>query len=323
MKTLDAFARVNLAILPTPLYKLENLSRLLHTNLYIKRDDLNGVGLGGNKVRKLEYLLGDALQQKADIVMTTGGAQSNHAMLTAACALRLGLEPMLLLKKRGVCTRQGNQLLNWLMGAQVRFIDTDSYDDIYAEMERISEQKAQEGKRCYRIPTGGSVPLGSLGYVRCMQEVAQQAEQMQISFDHIICATGSGGTHAGTAIGAELYLPGATVTGMAVDTDPFERIVPQLMDGVNALLERPAKHTSVRLRHMYGPGYAIASPEGMEAIRLMAQHEGIFLDPVYTGKAFAGLLAMAREGAFGPEDHVLFLHTGGAGGLFAVELPEA
>lgn len=319
MKAFNTFDRIPLAVLPTPLYKLENISRILNTNVYVKRDDMTGVALGGNKVRKLEFLLADAKKSGADVVLTTGGAQSNHAMLTAACALRLGMEPILVLKKRGVCDRRGNQLLNWLMGVQVQFVDSDSYDDVYAQMERIATVKQAEGKTCYQIPVGGSVALGSLGYVRCMKEVADQAAQLGISFDHVICATGSGGTHAGTAIGAQLYLPDAQVTGMEVDTDPFDVIVPQLMAEINQLLERTDKIGPVYLRAMYGPGYAQPSEEGAEAISLLAKHEGIFLDPVYTGKAFAGLLAMAREGSFGPDNNILFLHTGGAGGLFAID----
>ena len=139
MKSLQEFPRIPLAVLPTPIQKLENISRLLGTNVWIKRDDLTGIGLGGNKVRKLEFLLADAKRQGAEIVFTTGGAQSNHAMLTAACAKKLGMEPILILKRRGVTERKGNQLLEYLMDTDVRFMDTDSYDDIYAEMDRVSK----------------------------------------------------------------------------------------------------------------------------------------------------------------------------------------
>ena len=138
---------------PPPIQKLENISRLLNTNVYIKRDDLTGIGLGGNKVRKLEFLLADAKRKGAEVVFTTGGAQSNHAMLTAACAKKLGMEPILILKKRGVTERKGNQLLEYLMDTDVRFMDTDSYDDIYAEMDRVSKAS---GKKYYKIPCGGS-----------------------------------------------------------------------------------------------------------------------------------------------------------------------
>ena len=311
---LQDFPRLSLGIFPTPIQRLVNISRELGTNVYVKRDDLTGVGLGGNKVRKLEYLLADAQRQGAEVVFTTGGAQSNHAMLTAACALRLGMTPILILKKRGVTALRGNQLLEHLMGVDVRFMDTDDYADIYAEMDRVGRAM---GRPYYKIPCGGSNALGSLGYVDCAREIAAQG----VRFDHIVCAEGSGGTMAGLALGARLFLPGTRVHGMMVDTDPFDVITPRLMREAAALLGEDIQITdeNYTLRDMCGPGYAIPSDAGNAAIRLMAAREGIFLDPVYTGKAFAGLIALAREGAFQPDDRVLFLHTGGAGGLFALD----
>jgi D-cysteine desulfhydrase family pyridoxal phosphate-dependent enzyme len=316
MRPLSDFPRVSLALLPTPLYKLPNVSRVLGKSVWIKRDDMTGVALGGNKVRKLEFLLADALKAGAQLVMTTGGGQSNHAMLTAACAFRLGLEPLLLLKKRGVWQCRGNQVLNHLMGAEVRLIDTGSYDDIYAEMDRVG---LSSGKKFYKIPCGGSVPLGCLGYVSCMKEIAEQAAAHRVRFDHIVCATGSGGTHAGTALGARLFLPGTRVTGVAVDTDPFAVVVPELMRGTARLLELDMEihKAEVELTPMWGDGYGIPSKAGNEAVKYMAQNEGVFLDPVYTGKAFAGLLKLNSEGIFDGAENILFLHTGGAGGLFA------
>ena len=314
MKLCD-FPRVSLGLFPTPIQKLNNISRELHVNVWVKRDDLTGIGLGGNKVRKLEYLLADAKAKGAEVVFTTGGAQSNHAMLTAACALKLGMTPILILKKRGVTARQGNQLLEHLMGVDVRFMDTDDYADIYAEMDRVGQAL---GRPYYKIPCGGSNALGSLGYVECAREIAGQG----MHFDHLICAEGSGGTMAGLALGAKLYLPGTRVHGMMVDTDPFDQITPRLMREAADLLGEDIEigPEDYILRDMCGPGYAISSPEGAAAVQMMAKLEGLFLDPVYTGKAFAGLIALAREGAFRPDDSVLFVHTGGAGGLFAVEM---
>ena len=315
MMDLSSLPRVSLGVFPTPVQKLENVSRALGTNVWVKRDDLTGIGLGGNKVRKLEFLLADARRQGAEIVFTTGGAQSNHAMLTAACALKLGMTPILILKKRGVTARQGNQLLEHLMGVDVRFVDTDDYADIYAEMDRVGRAS---GRPYYKIPCGGSNALGSLGYVACAKEIAEQG----MRFDHIVCAEGSGGTMAGLALGAKLYLPGTKVYGMMVDTDPFDRITLALMAEAAELLGEKVEITpdDFILRDMCGPGYAVSSPEGAAAVSMMAWLEGLFLDPVYTGKAFAGLIAMAKEGAFGPDDQVLFLHSGGAGGLFAVDM---
>ena len=313
MKALDSMERVSLGIFPTPIQRLDRISALLHTNVYIKRDDLTGLGLGGNKVRKLEFLLADAKRQGATVVFTTGGAQSNHAMLTAAAAGKLGMRAILILKKRGVTECLGNQLLEKLMGTKVLFMDTDDYADIYAEMDRIGESL---GVPFYKIPCGGSNALGTLGYVDCVREIAGQG----IRFDHIVCAEGSGGTMAGLALGAKLFLPGTRVHGMMVDKDAFEEITPRLMREAAALLgvEIEIENDDFALRDQCGPGYAIPSEAGDAAVRLMAEQEGLFLDPVYTGKAFAGLVAMAKEGVFRENENVLFVHTGGAGGLFAV-----
>lgn len=310
---LNEIVKVALGVFPTPIQRLDNMSRILGTNVYVKRDDLTGIGLGGNKVRKLEYLLAEARKQGAKVVFTTGGAQSNHAMLTAAAAARLGLRAILILKKRGVTACVGNQLLEKLMGTEVILMDTDDYSDIYAEMDRMG---ATLGAPYYKIPCGGSNALGTLGYVDCAREIAGQG----VHFDHIICAEGSGGTMAGLALGAKLFLPDTRVHGMMVDTDPFEAITPQLMREAAALLKADVEigPADYNLRDMCGPGYAIPSEAGNAAVSLMARKEGLFLDPVYTGKAFAGLIAMAEEGAFKATDNVLFVHTGGAGGLFAL-----
>lgn len=315
MKSLYDFARVSLAILPTPIQKLENISRILGTNVWIKRDDMTGIGLGGNKVRKLEFLLADAKAKGAEVVFTTGGAQSNHAMLTAACAKKLGMTPILILKKRGVTERKGNQLLEYLMDTDVRFMDTDSYEDIYAEMDRVGQEL---GRPYYKIPCGGSNAIGALGYVSCIKEIADSG----LPFDHIVCAEGSGGTHAGVALGAKLFMPGTRTTGVMVDSDPFDVITLGIMRETAKLLQSGVELTQedVHLLDMCGPGYAIPSKEGNAAIRMMAENEGLFLDPVYTGKAFAGLVKMAGDGVFGPEENVLFLYSGGAGGLFAVDV---
>ena len=313
MRSLDSFSKVRLGIFPTPIQRLDNISSALGTNVYIKRDDLTGLGLGGNKVRKLEYLLADAAHQGARAVFTTGGAQSNHAMLTAAAAGKMGMRPILILKKRGVTELLGNRLLESLMGTEVIFMDTDDYADIYTEMDRIGHGL---GVPYYKIPCGGSNALGSLGYVSCAAEIREQS----IRFDHLVCAEGSGGTMAGLALGAKLFLPGTRVHGMMVDTEPFDKITPALMREAAALLEADVTVTGgdFTLHDMCGPGYARPSAEGGEAISMMASLEGLFLDPVYTGKAFAGLVRLAREGQFRNTDNVLFLHSGGAGGLFAV-----
>ena len=304
------FAKEKLGLFPTPMHYLPNMSKALGTNVWIKRDDLCGVALGGNKVRKLEYLLADAKAKGYDLVMTTGQAQSNHAMLTAACAKRMGFDCILVLKERGITSRKGNQILNHLMNAEVRFVDTDSYDEIYDEMDRIAESM---GRKVYKIPCGGSNALGSLGYMDCMKEVAESGQK----FEHIVCACGSGGTAAGTILGAKMYMPETHVMCSMVDSDPFDVIVPELMKEAVELIEEDMEIPVPDLVDMCGPGYSIPSEEGNEAIAMMMELEGIVLDTCYTGKAFAGLVKRARAGEYKPEDNVLFVHSGGAGGLFA------
>lgn len=323
MKHINRFDRINFAVLPTPMYKLENISKKYGCNVYIKRDDMTGVALGGNKVRKLEFLLADAKTKGADYVITTGGAQSNHAMLTAACANRIGMKSILVLQQRGVCERKGNLILNEILGAEVRFVDTDDFKEVYAEISRISEELRAEGHIPYEIPLGGSVPLGSIGYVNCMKEVAKQAQELDIEFKDIVCTTGSGGTHAGVTLGAHLYMPHAKVTGMMVSDSPFERIVPKLIRGTGELLEIEEADieeavNKVNLVSVLGDGYAIPSEAGNKAMEVLATNEAIITDPVYTGKAFGGLIEMLESGQFSKDDNVLFIHTGGAGGVFAL-----
>ena len=315
--------QLRLGVYPTPFYRLENISRIYSKSIWIKRDDLCGVALGGNKVRKLEYLLADAQKQGCDTVFTTGGAQSNHAMLTAACAARLEMRCVLILKKRGVTDRKGNLVLDDIFGAQVEFMDTDSYEDIYAEMRERCEVLASQGHKGYIIPVGGSTALGSIGYAECVRELAEQAKEAGIEISHVASATGSGGTAAGLLLGAGLFLPGVKVTGIAVDSGPFDKIVPRLAGEAAALLEcpfQPEENAFQMVEHM-GPGYALPNPEDTPYIEELARTEGILLDPVYTGKAFAGMMQLLRRGAFDGQDDLLFVHTGGTAALFAIDLP--
>ena len=316
--------RVSLAQLPTPFYKLQNISAELGRNIYIKRDDMTGVSLGGNKVRKLEYLLADAMQKGCDVVLTTGGAQSNHAMLTAACCRRLGIEPILVLKGRGVMGRKGNLLLEALMDVDVRFVDSDSYDDVYAEMDRIAAELRAAGRNPYLVPVGGSVPLGTVGYVEAAREAFAQASARSVKIDRVVCTAGSGGTMAGMVLGAMLYGNGAKVTGIAVCDDPFEEIVTELVNETAKLMGKDIAITpaDVDVKRYWGAGYAQPSEEGLAAICMMAQKEGLMIDPVYTGKTFAGLIDLCKKGYIGENETVLFLHSGGAASLFAID-PEA
>ena len=315
--------KLHLGVYPTPLYKLENISAKYGRSIWVKRDDLCGVALGGNKVRKLEYLLAQAREQGCDTVFTTGGAQSNHAMLTAACAARLGMKCILILKQRGVTERKGNLVLDDIYGAQVRFVDTDSYADIYAEMDRLGAELEKEGHKAFHIPVGGSTPLGSLGDADCVREFTVQAMTEDVKIDHIVSATGSGGTTAGLLLGAKLFLPGVKVTGMGVDDDPFEEIVPQLAAEAADLLDCTFQRTEDDFQMVYhvGQGYAIPNAEDTPYMEELARMEGILLDPVYTGKAWTGMLKLLQEGYFDGQDNIVFVHTGGAAALFAMDLP--
>ena len=322
MKNINDLPRVSLGVFPTPFYKLESISAKYGKNIWIKRDDMCGVALGGNKVRKLEFLLADAKAQGCDTVFTTGGAQSNHAMLTAACAARLGMKCILILKKRGVTEHKGNLVLDDIYGADVRFMNTDSYDDIYAEMHRVGEELAKEGHKSYYIPVGGSNPLGAVGYVNGVREFTVQALAAGIRVGHIVSATGSGGTTAGLLLGAKLFQPGVKVTGMGVDDDPFEEIVPDLAAQAAGILECSFEREQDDFEMVYhvGQGYAIPNAEDTPYIEELARMEGILLDPVYTGKAWAGMLKLLKDGYFGDEDNIVFVHTGGAAALFAMDL---
>ena len=322
MKNINDLPRVSLGVFPTPFYKLESISAKYGKNIWIKRDDMCGVALGGNKVRKLEFLLADAKAQGCDTVFTTGGAQSNHAMLTAACAARLGMKCILILKKRGVTEHKGNLVLDDIYGADVRFMNTDSYDDIYAEMHRVGEELAKEGHKSYYIPVGGSNPLGAVGYVNGVREFTVQALAAGIRVGHIVSATGSGGTTAGLLLGVKLFQPGVKVTGIGVDNDPFEEIVPDLAAKAADILECSFEREQDDFEMVYhvGQGYAIPNAEDTPYIEELARMEGILLDPVYTGKAWAGMLKLLKDGYFGDEDNIVFVHTGGAAALFAMDL---
>ena len=305
MSNWNTLPKIKLGVYPTPFYRLENISRIYNKDIWIKRDDLCGVALGGNKVRKLEYLLADAQKQGCDTVFTTGGAQSNHAMLTAACAARLGMRCTLILKKRGVTDHKGNLILDDIFNAQVEFMDTDSYEDIYAEMRKRCEVLASEGHKGYIIPVGGSTALGAVGYAECVREMAEQAKESGIEISHVASATGSGGTTAG------------------LDTDPFEDIVPELVKEASDLVSKPAPaDMDSRFRMIYhvGAGYAIPNAEDTPYIEELARQEGILLDPVYTGKAWTKFLMLVKEGYFDGQEHIAFVHTGGAAALFAMDL---
>ena len=320
MKNPRDLAKVSLGLFPTPCYPLEAISARYGRDIWIKRDDLCGVALGGNKVRKLEYLLAEAQNGGCDTVFTTGSAQSNHAALTAACAARLGMRCVLFLKKRGVTGRRGNLILDRLYGAEVRFVDTDQYARIYDEMLTLDEELSAQGHKCCAIPVGGSTPLGTVGYAACAEEIAAQCD----SVGHIVTAVGSGGTAAGLLLGVKHCLPGVRVTGVSVYPDAFEDIVPQLAEDAASLLDMPFTRSDddFRIIPHIGEGYGVPNPSDMPRMEELARLEGILLDAVYTGKAWAGMLELLRAGQFDGDGSIVFVHTGGTPALFALDLPE-
>ncbi|MCC6880382.1 MAG: D-cysteine desulfhydrase family protein [Rhodocyclaceae bacterium] len=309
--------------MPTPIEPLPRLSAHMGgPRLFVKRDDLTGLGLGGNKLRKLEFLLGEALAQGADTVLTVGALQSNHARQTAAACARLGLDCELVLRRGSHASEaylnSGNLLLDRLFGARLHLLQAQESRE--ERMEARAEDLRAAGRRPYCVPVGGSCGLGDLGYVACAEEIIAQSEDMNVRFDAVVVATGSGGTQGGLVAGMRL-LEGAPVIGMAVEGTRAEQealAAAQAMETLH-LLGRDAADLGSSVAVMddfVGSGYAKPTDSMREALSLAARFEGLVLDPVYTGKAFAGLIALARSGRFNNDQSLLFVHTGGVPGLF-------
>jgi D-cysteine desulfhydrase family pyridoxal phosphate-dependent enzyme len=299
---------------PTPLEPLDRLSDWLGgPRLFVKRDDQTGLALGGNKARKLEYLCAEALAQGCDTLVTGGGPQSNHCRMTAAAANRLGLDCHLALAGPTPDRPSGNLLLDHLLGAHLHPTAAREYYDIEASIEAVADDVRAAGGRPYAIPVGGASVTGALGYVDAARELNDQLTE---PLDWIVVADGSGGTHAGLLAG----LDGPTrILGIDVGTRPdLDERVPELAAATATAIHRPAPGAEIHIDHTrFGAGYGKPTPECLEAIRAAARLEGLILDPVYTGKAMAGLIGWIREGRFTEHQSVLFWHTGGAPALFA------
>lgn len=314
--------RVQLAQLPTPLEEAPRLSDRLGVRVLIKRDDQTGLTLGGNKARKLEFLIGDAVASGVDTVITTGGSQSNHARMTAGACRRAGLDCRLVLNRGPHDETQGNLLLDYMLEARVTWADTEDPADAIPLMESLARELESEGKKPYVIPRGGSIPQGAAGYVAMIPELLDQLATLDVEPAWLYLATGSGGTHSGTIAGLRAMESALPVQGISVSR-PREQQEAKIFELSNQTLEflgltQTVTKDDVRVDDRYrGPGYGYPAPETFEAIEIMARDEAIILDPVYTGKAMAGLIGHAREGRFGPGDTVVFVHTGGAPALFA------
>jgi L-cysteate sulfo-lyase len=324
---LSRFPRLHFAHLPTPLEPMERISKALGgPNLWIKRDDCTGLSSGGNKTRKLEFLMADAVAQGADTIITQGATQSNHARQTCAATAKLDLVCHILLEDRTgyhdeAYAHNGNVLLDQLHGASISLRPADS--DMNTEMEQLAQQLRDDGKKPYIIPGGGSNEIGALGYVNAAFELTHQANERSLRIDHLVHATGSAGTQAGLVVGMEAMNTGIPVYGVSVRapkqkqeenvhglaqrTCEFMGMSPQLVD----------REKVVANSDYVGDGYGLPTNSMVEAVKMLATYEGILLDPVYSGKGFAGLIDLVRQGHFKQGENVVFLHTGGSVSLFA------
>lgn len=323
---LARFPRLALGHFPTPLEPLKNISALLGgPKIWIKRDDATGLASGGNKTRKLEFLLADAVEKKADIIITQGATQSNHVRQTIAGAAKIGLPTHALLEKRvseygDDYQHNGNVLLDHLLGGEI-VAHLPNGTDMQLAMEAHANQLREKGHNPYVIPGGGSNAIGALGYVACAEELLYQSSQQRLRIDLVVHATGSTGTQAGLVAGLSATNSHIPVLGISVRApkQKQEENVWNLASRTRELLGVPgelSRHAVVANSDYVGEGYGLPTEGTLEAIRLLARHEGILLDPVYSGKGFAGLIDLIRRGHFRQDENIVFVHTGGSAGLF-------
>ena len=308
----------------TPIEKLSRLSEALEgPTIYMKRDDLLGLAGGGNKTRKLEFLVADALACGADTLITCGAVQSNHCRLTLAAAVKEGMKCQLILEERVAGSYNpeagGNNFLFRLLGVEkIKVVPGGS--DMAQEMQQVADDLEAEGRKGYIVPGGGSNPIGATGYVACAEEILCQMFEQGLKIDRVVCASGSTGTHAGLVTGFYGNNSNIPVIGVNVSRskDVQEELVYHLVNqtaayvGIKSEIPRDAV---LCFDEYVGPGYSLATPQMAEAVRMLARLEGILMDPVYTGKAIAGLIDLVRKGYFTKEENVLFIHTGGSPAL--------
>ena len=309
----------------TPIEKAHRFSEALDgPDIYIKRDDLLGLSAGGNKTRKLEFLVADALAQGADTLITCGAVQSNHCRLTLSAAVKEGLKCRFVLEERVPGSfdpkASGNIFLYNLLGIEeIKVVQAGS--DLMAEMEQVAEELAAEGRKGYIIPVGGSNAIGATGYVACAQEILDQTFELGLNIDALVCASGSAGTQAGLVTGFYGCNMNIPVVGINVSRAKEEQeeivygLVRETADHVGVKSEIPRDAVNC-FGDYVGPGYSLPTPEMAEAVKLVARTEGILLDPVYTGKTMAGLIDLIRRGYFKKDSNILFVHTGGSPALY-------
>jgi D-cysteine desulfhydrase len=317
---LESLPRYKLTTFPTPLEDAPRLSKELGARILFKRDDLTGFALGGNKVRKIEFLLADALSKGSDVIVTGGGPQSNHARTTAAAARKAGMESFLVLSGDRPTESNGNLLLDELLGAEIRFLG-GGWRDTDAEIRNAADELAARGRRPYIVPAGGSSVLGCCSYMLAVGELLSQLDAQAIKPDYIVVTTGSCGTHAGILAGLKYHRRKIPVIGITVSRSVEEgtQRITRLVGETAGFLETPLSFDTndIVIRDGYiGKGYAQITPEARRAIKLVAQSEGIFLDQVYTGKTMAGLIDLLHKGTLERGSTIVFWHTGGTPGLF-------
>jgi L-cysteate sulfo-lyase len=330
MEVLARFDRVPLTNLPTPLEPAKNLTRLLDgPNIYFKRDDCTALAFGGNKTRKLEYVMADAVKKGANVMITIGGLQSNWARQMASAARKLGMDVVLVLEGKKPAIYQGNLLLDHIMGCELRFQEIPQEEEdreIQGECPitgQIAEDLRKKGKVPYAAPLGAATPLGNLGYMNAVLELKEQTERMGIRMDYIVVTTGTGGTQAGVELGVKLLNLQTKVVGLSISRHTREKAeeIAELCNKTLQFLgvkgsELSPRDISVNYDYM-GKAYGIPTEQGIEAIKTVAREEGVILCPVYTGKAMAGLIDLTQKGFFKKGENVVFLHTGGGTANFA------
>ena len=322
---IDKFDRIKLGHFPTPIEYLSNITEHLNgPQIYIKRDDCTGLATGGNKTRKLEFLMPDAIKNQADLVVTVGAVQSNHTRQTAAACAKLGLKCLIVLEQRlkdapNVYMTSGNVFLDKLFGAEI--VLCPSGKDVKEYAEEIMAERKNDGANPYYIPVGGSNHIGELGYIECMREIIE--DDKDNSFTHIVLASGSGGTQAGSIAGKTYYKSNIEIVGISVKDkkhDQEEKVFKLAKEGCEYIqCDEPKREDILVFDDYVGGGYGVPTNGMNEAVKLMATKEAILLDPVYSGKGFAGLIDLIQNKYFRDTDKILFIHTGGAVSLHAYE----
>ncbi len=315
--------KLNFANTPTPVYKMNYLSKKLGINFYVKRDDYTGNEFSGNKIRKLEFCLAEAQKNNCDTIITCGGIQSNHCRATAAICAREGLKSVLLLRKNDHCEIDGNLFLDKLLGADVRFVTREEYSAKRFEiMNNIKDEYKEKGHNAYVIPEGGSFGIGNFGYVKCMEEIIAWQNETEIKLDTLCATAGSGGTVAGLILGNRLLNAGLRVCGVCIcdDKDYFVNKIDTILKESNSYLTENQNFSldEIEIIEGYqGAGYSIAADEDIEFIKEIAKNEGMVLDHVYNAKALRGFVTELQKGTFDNVQNVMYINTGGVFGLLS------